>query len=79
MSEPQSFRDVIELWPQTAELARDLSEPYETVNQWKKRDSVPAWAHSALIRAAAARGFGQVTPELLDELAAARREKQGAA
>lgn len=79
MSEPSSFREVIDLWPQIADLARDLDEPYETVNQWKKRDSVPAWAHSRVVRAAHTRGFKQITHELLDDLAASRREKQGAA
>lgn len=78
MTEPSSFREIIELWPQIADLSRDLAEPYETVNQWKKRDSVPAWAHGALIRAAHNRGFMHVTPELLDALAAARRERGAA-
>ena len=73
-----SYAALIALWPSTADLARDLSEPYDTVKRWRQRDSIPARAHRDVIRAAHERGLHQITCELMDEIAA-RRADRGAA
>lgn len=71
--EPTTFRQVIDLWPTMVELAAELGVGYEACNQWRKRDSIPPWAHAALYKAAQSRGFKAVTRELLDELSEAKR------
>lgn len=37
-----SFHDLIERWPTTADLAEDLGEKPWTVQKWKQRNSIPS-------------------------------------
>jgi len=69
MTHASSFSEVIDLWPSIAELARDIGEPYETVRQWRLRDSVPSRAFVKITRAAARRDIN-VTGDDLIRLAA---------
>ena len=62
------FRDVIALWPRTAELAADLNEKYETVRKWKTRNSIPSDQWHAVVNAASIRGLN-VTTDLLAQIA----------
>jgi hypothetical protein len=71
MTTPSSFSEVIDLWPSIAELARDIGEPYETVRQWRLRDSVPARALDKIKRAAGLRGF-DLSADVLMRIAAQR-------
>ena len=65
MSTASSFSEVIDLWPSIAELARDIGEPYETVRQWRLRDSIPLRAFTRVVRAAARRDFNVSTDDLI--------------
>lgn len=65
MTHASSFSEVIDLWPSIAELARDIGEPYETVRQWRLRDSVPVRAFVKITRAAARRDFNVTNDDLL--------------
>lgn len=74
-----SFTAVIDLWQNVAAFAREIGEPYENTQQWRRNDSIPGRAFAAIVRAAEARGF-PVTHELLCGFAEAKhRERQGAA
>jgi hypothetical protein len=75
-----SFRDIIDLWPNRADFAREVGEPYDNARQWDVNDSIPGRAFAAVVRAAEARGFPAVTHELLCSFAEAKhRERSGAA
>lgn len=59
---------IFDIWPNAAELARDIGENPVTVRSWRRRGSVPADRDLILIEAAARRG-AELT---LAQLAAAR-------
>lgn len=63
---------VIERWG-VAELARDLSLPTKNVRRWLDFGSIPAEWFSAVARAAAGRGYHEVTLDALASGAEARR------
>src|SRR5688572_18238581 len=67
-----SFTAVIDLWGNVAAFAREIDEPYENTQQWRRNDSIPGRAFAAIVRAAEARGFPQVTHELLCGFAEAK-------
>lgn len=64
------FIPIIELW--NGNLAGDLGLPGKNVKRWVDFDSIPAEWFAPVARAAAARGFTQVTVELLAARAEAR-------
>jgi hypothetical protein len=58
MSNIQTIKALIDLWPSRAELAGDLDTSVDRVHKWAKPGgSIPAWFHADLLRAASARGF----------------------
>jgi len=64
---------IINLWPTIAECSRDVGQPYETVKQWRRRNSIPAEHWRAVIAAANAKQFQGVTLDaLMSGLASAR-------
>ena len=64
---------IINLWPTIAEASRDVGQPYETVKQWRRRNSIPAEHWRAVIAAADAKQFQGVTLDaLVSGLASAR-------
>lgn len=65
MTHAASFSEIIDLWPSIAELARDIGEPYETVRQWRLRDSIPVRAFTRIVRAAARRDLNVSTDDLI--------------
>ena len=50
-------KDILDLWPTRADVARDISYPDVTVRAWGNRDSIPGVADVALVNAAKRRGF----------------------
>lgn len=70
MSDLQSFRSILELWPSREAMAADLPGSTATqVSKWWQRDSIPADWWSALLSTERAVGAG-LTAEILTELAA---------
>jgi hypothetical protein len=63
---------IFSLWPNLAELAKDIGAPYPTVAAWKQRGSIPGTYDIDLIEAA--RGRGKTLT--LDDLAQARRGRR---
>ena len=71
-----THRDIIALWPSSADLARDLDVPGDNVRKWKAHNRIPGWYFTALATAAERRGYSGVTAEAL---AAALSRSQEAA
>lgn len=73
MTATSSFRDVIDLWPTKAALARDLkriggADKVAPVREWYGRNRIPVVWFDALILAAQHRGFEGITYRILTEL-----------
>lgn len=64
------MKQIVDIWPSVAELARDLSLPYPTVAAWRQRGNIPARYDLSLVAAARSRGVVLT----LDQLAEARAE-----
>lgn len=71
MASPQTFADVINLWPSAVALAEDVGVKEVTARAWRAR-GIPAEYWTGVVAAALVRGFEGVTLELLAELAAAQ-------
>lgn len=69
-----TFPDVIELWPNAGELARDVGQKRATVKQWKHRKNIPGEYWLPLERAARRRGIENVTLFVLAEIAERKRD-----
>lgn len=69
---------IFDLWPSMAELARDLGEKEVTVRAWKRRGSIPANRHVAVVEAADRRGLG-LSFEALARACARAGQADGAA
>lgn len=69
MQIPQTFVDVIDLWPSRPELARDLGFTIGRVQKWADRNKIPPEHWNILIKAAGKRGYWQVTPRRLTTIA----------
>lgn len=67
------FRPILKRWPRTVDFAREVGAPEKAVREWLRIDSVPAAWFAAVVRAATARGFEDITYELLASRAEARR------
>ena len=50
-------KDILDLWPTRADIARDIRYPDVTVRAWGNRNSIPGAADVPLVRAAKQRGF----------------------
>lgn len=73
MTEPATFRSVIDLWPTKAAFARDLktiggATKDPPVREWFRRDHIPEVWFDPVIKAAAERGFVEVTYRVLASL-----------
>lgn len=71
----QTFREVMDLWPDTATLASDVGAPPYRVRKWRERDSIPSPEWRKLIEAAEAKGY-PVTADLLADLASRHDESR---
>ena len=65
-----TFRAIIDRWPTVAAFAAEVGEKYPTVAAWRQRDSIPPRRWGAVVKAAHARGFTDVTYETLAGAAA---------
>ena len=61
----KSHREIMDLWPSAAELARDLKTSGDNVRQWRRRNRIPSWFFDPIVRAARERGLEGVTAEVL--------------
>jgi hypothetical protein len=71
--QPDSFRDLIGLWPTTRAFARDAGCSPVLARQWRHRDWVPAQYWRGIIDGAARRGIPSIDAAWLTGLAAKRR------
>ena len=85
MPEIASIRDLVNLWPTRAELARDVAAvapdiclSVAQVHKWAEKQSIPARYHHPVLRAAQRRGFA-VTADRIAELHAPVARDRGAA
>lgn len=73
LSEPNSFRDVIALWPSLGAMSADLGAPATAVRKWSQRDRIPDEWWSAVLASEKAKAAG-ITADLLVRLAARPEE-----
>lgn len=57
---------VIEMWPNAAALARDLSTATPTVRYWKREQRIPPHRYDDILEAACRRGFPLTYAELTE-------------
>lgn len=74
MKKPQTFAEVIDLWPTAEDLARDINVKGGTVRAWKRRGIIPAEYWAAVVRAGAKRGIHGIGTDLLAGLASGQRK-----
>lgn len=67
-----TFREVIDLWPSPAILAKEIGRKRFAVAKWRNRDSIPASDWVAICEAGKARGF-ELDVERLAQIAAGKR------
>jgi hypothetical protein len=61
----RSHRDIIALWPSSADLARDINVPADNVRKWKAHNRIPGWHFADLVAAAERRGIDGVSADVL--------------
>lgn len=69
MSQPTSFRSIIELWTSREVLADDIGAKPSQVSKWWQRDSIPAEWWSAVLGTAVGKANG-LTAAMMTTLAA---------
>jgi len=67
-----TFADILARWG-LADLAADLKLPVKNVRRWSDLGSIPSEWFTAVVRAAEARGFHDITLEALAAAAESRR------
>lgn len=65
-----SHKQIVELWPTTAEFAEETGIHPVTARVMKARGKIPSWYWTQVVEAAQKRGFTEVTA---DQLAATQR------
>jgi len=65
-----TFSDIIALWPTAEAFAADVSVSGVLARQWRRRNNIPSAHWVRVVEAARARGFADVTLELLAGIAA---------
>lgn len=70
----RNFKEVIDLWPSTAELASDVGKEADAVRKWKERGSIPSDVWADLVAAAVKRNY-PVDVQLLASLAKKPKRK----
>lgn len=53
----RTAREILDMWPTRAEVAREIGEAPVTVRAWGNRNSIPGYVDVALVNAAGRRGF----------------------
>ena len=76
---PNSFTDIIRLWPTLAEFARDIGIKPSHAGTMLVRGTIPPSHWSRVVAAAAERGLSTVTLDALSSLYEQRSKKQEAA
>jgi len=74
MELPQTFADLINLWPSAVELSRDVGVKEVTARAWKAR-GIPAEYWADIVSAAGRRDFQGITIELLADIASMQRKR----
>ena len=72
------FVPVIRRWSKVVDFAADVGAPERSVREWLRNDSIPATWFAAVVRAAIARGFIDITADRLAELAERKRLSKAA-
>jgi hypothetical protein len=67
----RTFSAIIDLWPEPAPVtfAADLGEEAGTCRQWRTRNTIPPRVWKRTVEAAATRGLGGVTLDVLAKIA----------
>jgi hypothetical protein len=63
-----SVKDLLELWPSTARLARDTGIDAAAIRMWKHRGKIPAEHFASLVQSARRFGISGITYEALHNL-----------
>jgi hypothetical protein len=66
---PATFSELIELWGNMADFARETNQPYERVKRWRAINSIKPRYWPAIKAAAWARGWGWLDDAFLARLA----------
>ena len=69
---PKTFIDVINAWPSMTFLASEMGEPYETIRNWRRRDSIPSDKWHSLCRVAKRHSLRYIDADRLVQIAATR-------
>lgn len=74
----KTHRDILSRWPSLSALSRQLSAQGDEITamgvvRWAQRDSIPAEWFEAVVKAAGAAGYDEITLELIASTAAKRR------
>jgi hypothetical protein len=67
------FAPIIQRWDTVTAFAAEVGCPEKNAREWLRIDSIPASWFSPVNRAAVARGWTDITPVMLAELAENRR------
>lgn len=62
MSEIQTIKALIDLWPSRKILADEIGTTVDRVHKWAQHGAIPARFHAVIIRVGAQRGF-RITAE----------------
>lgn len=68
---PNTFAELIELWPTMADFARETHQPYERVKRWRALNNIRPLYWPPVKAAAARRGWVWLDDPLLVRLASA--------
>jgi len=69
----QTFRDIIGLWPNRAEMGKDVGSTTHAVGYWWRNNVIPPAHYDKVVFAAHRRGFYHVNYALLANIARERR------
>lgn len=69
-----TFSDLIDRWDSVSAFASEAGVSYGRAAQWRRRNSIPSERWNAVIAAARARGFADVTLDRLADMAQARSQ-----
>lgn len=72
MRHPNTWPDLIDLWPSAADFSRDIGAPPDSGRAMRRRGAVNVRHWAKIVRAAEARGINGITLELLAEIGAGR-------
>ena len=64
----RNVSDVLQIWPRSVDLARELHVSPPRITDWKNRNSIPAAYWRDIVNAARKRGHPEVSADLLADL-----------